>query len=170
MKSAVKHSTCGLGLLLAAALIGVAAPSPSTNDYRGISSRNMFGLKPAQPTVVEPPTPPLPKVILTGVITAILGNDRALLKEQIAPAGTGGAAREVSMILAEGQREGDIEVVEIDEQAETVRITNCGTPMTLTVEKDGAKLPATRPPVAVPPAPPPSPPRPQGSGAAPRTD
>ncbi len=111
-------------------------------------------MRPPQPAVVETPPAPPPKVVLSGVITVLLGNDRVLLKEQIAPEGGGGTAKEVSMILAEGQREGGIEVVKIDERAGTVRINTRGAPTTLTFEKDGAKLPATRPPLAAPPEPP----------------
>jgi hypothetical protein len=42
-------------------------------------------------------------------------------------------------MLAEGQSEGDIEVLEIDEKSGRVKVSNSGTIMTLTFEKDGLK-------------------------------
>jgi hypothetical protein len=59
-------------------------------------------------------------------------------------------AKEQSFILTEGQREGQIEVLEIDEKLGSIKFNNFGTVVTLTLEKDGAKLPNT-PPVALPP-------------------
>jgi len=115
-------------------------------QYQNIPERNLFGLKPPPPTAaVDKPPPQVPKIILTG-ITTILGNKRALMKTQPAPAKPGEQAKENSFILTEGQREGDIEVLQIDENAGSVKVNNSGTEMTLTFEKDGAKLPVTPPP------------------------
>ncbi len=61
-----------------------------------------------------------------------------------------GPKSEQSYILTEGQREGDIEVIEIDEKAGSVKVNNAGTIQTLTFEKDGAKLPATVAPPSAP--------------------
>ena len=130
------------GLLLASELMAIT-PDPQANHYQSISERNAFGLKP--PPSVEPPAPPapqLPKLILTG-ITTILGDKRALLKALSLATHPGQAAKEESMILAEGQRQGSLEVLNIDENAGSVRVNNSGTIMTLTFEKDGAKLPET---------------------------
>jgi hypothetical protein len=55
------------------------------------------------------------------------------------------------LILTEGQRQGNVEVLNIDENAGSVRVNNSGTIVTLTFEKDGAKLPNTPPPPTVPP-------------------
>jgi hypothetical protein len=60
----------------------------------------------------------------------------------------GPAVKEESYILTEGQRQGSVEVLNIDENAGSVRVNNSGTVMTLTFEKDGAKLPSTPPPGA----------------------
>jgi hypothetical protein len=48
-----------------------------------------------------------------------------------------------SFILAQGQRDGEIEVLEIDEKAGSVKVNQSGTVTTLTFEKNGAKLPAS---------------------------
>jgi hypothetical protein len=50
--------------------------------------------------------------------------------------------------LTVGQREGEIEVLDIDEKAGSVKVSNSGAILTLTFEKDGAKLPATPMPAA----------------------
>ncbi|HYL95726.1 MAG TPA: hypothetical protein VET69_07975, partial [Terriglobales bacterium] len=112
----------------------------SDNPYQGIVARNVFLLKPPPPPVpIEEAKPPPPKVFLTG-ITSILGNKRALLKTPAPPAKPGQPPQgEQSYILTEGQREGDIEVVSIDEKAGTVKINNGGTLYVLNFDKDGQK-------------------------------
>ncbi len=131
-----------------------ATPAEMTpGQYQAIPERNVFGLRPP-PAQAAPTNPPaaLPKITLTG-ITTILGNKRALMK--VLPAGLkpAEANKEQSLILTEGQREGEVEVLQIDERVGSVRVNNSGTVMTLTFEKDGAKLPATPAPAAVPSAP-----------------
>ena len=91
------------------------------NLYQGIVDRNVFGLKPPPPPPdPESTEPPPPKVFLTG-ITTILGSKRALLK-MTPPAKPGEPAREQSFTLREGQRDGDIEVLEINEKVGAVKI------------------------------------------------
>ena len=130
------------GLSLSALAV---APDASTSQYRNIPDRNVFGLRPPPvgPAATNPPAA-LPKITLTG-ITTILGNKRALMK--VAPNGMKpGDPKEQSLILTEGQREGEIEVLQIDENRGSVKVNNSGTEMLLTFEKDGAKLPTTPPP------------------------
>src|SRR5262249_22165214 len=76
----------------------------------------------------------------------ILGNKRALMNVQV----PGKTAQ--PLILAEGQREGEIEVLEIDEKAGIVKLHQSGQAVSLNFEKNGAKLPAAAP-VPPPPAP-----------------
>jgi hypothetical protein len=112
---------------------------PAASYYRGIPQRNIFGLKP--PVAAPQPTAPpvaLPKLVLTG-ITTILDNKRALLKV-LPPSGAGQPAKEVSLILTEGQREEGVQVLEINERVGSVKVNNSGSVMTLTFEKDGPKL------------------------------
>src|SRR5262249_42736719 len=103
--------------------------------------------------------PQVLKITLTG-ITTIVG--KRVLMKTAPPQGKPGEApkTEQSYILSEGQREGDIEVIEINEKLGSVKVNNAGTVQTLTFEKDGAKLPAT--PAPAPPGVPPLP-----NGAAP---
>jgi hypothetical protein len=113
--------------------VASASPTASDNPYHQIAERNVFGLRPPQPSRVEPPPAPLPKIVLTG-ITTILGNKRALLKVQF-PAQTRQPAKEESCSLAEGQRDGPIEVLEINEKTAQVKVDNSGTVLVVTFEK-----------------------------------
>jgi hypothetical protein len=132
-----------------ATLAGLAAasaitPEPSATPYEGIIDRNAFGLKPPPPPPdPEAAKPPPVKITLTG-ITTILGNKRALMETPPPPGKPGEQPKgKQSYILTIGQREGDIEVLDIDEKAGSVKVNNAGAIVTLTFEKDGAKLPAT---------------------------
>jgi hypothetical protein len=119
-------------------------------NYDSIVARNVFALKPP-PQAPDPELnkPPPPKITPTG-ITTILGNKRALFKVQM-PARPPEPAKEQAFILTEGQREGQIEVLEIDEKAGSIKFNNFGTIVTLTLDKDGAKLPNTPAPAVPPP-------------------
>jgi len=147
-----RAAICILSMLLLCAG-GSATGADSANPYQGIVDRNVFGLKP--PPVAPRPEdnkPPPPKITLTG-ITTILGNKRALMNVAM-PAKPPDPAKQKSFILAEGQRDGDIEVLEIDETSGTVKVDDFGTVMVLDINKDGAKLPAspiTPVPIAQPP-------------------
>jgi hypothetical protein len=136
------------GAILVSGLLAAITPAQgivaanAASSYRSIPERNAFSLKPGpRPEPLRPAEPVLQKIILTG-ITTILGNKRALMKV-IPPARQGEQPKEVSLILTEGQREADVEVLQIDEKAEAVKVINSGREATLTFEKDGAKLPST---------------------------
>ncbi len=129
-------------LTLCAGAKAIVADS-SANPYQGIVDRNVFGLKPPTPVSKGPDTehPPPPKITLTG-ITTIFHDKRALMNVAM-PARPPEPAKQQSFILAEHQREGDIEVLEIDVKTGDVKVSNFGTVVTLNLEKDGAKLPNT---------------------------
>src|SRR5437867_2251257 len=124
----------GLGLLSFS-----ASGIPTDSGYQTIPEKNIFRLK--EPAVEQPakPEPPvaLPKVCLTGS-TTIFGNKMALFRVQY-PGRPGEPAKEESLVLAEGQRDGGIEVLGVDEVRKEVRVNNSGTEMTLNFEKDGVK-------------------------------
>jgi hypothetical protein len=128
---------CTLGILLSG--MASASAANSANPYQSIVDRNVFALKPPPP----PPDPallnkpPPGKITLTG-ITTILGNKRALLKVAV-PAKPPQPAKDDSYILAEGQRDGTVEILAIDEKAGSVKVNNAGDIVVLTFEKDGAK-------------------------------
>jgi len=139
--------------------LGIADASP--HPYTGIVDRNIFGLKPPPPPVVETnqvQVTPAAKVVLTG-ITSMFGpqSKRAFFeiteqepgKQPVTPK---------RPILGEGDREGDIEVLAIDIEQNIVRIRNRSIESELTFEvpksgaTTGAANMAANPPVINPPA------------------
>ena len=131
--------------------VNAAAPDSAASPYQGIVERNVFGLKPPPPPPdPEANKPPPPKIILQG-FTTFGGTKRALLKAQMPPKPGEPPKGEQSFILAEGQRDGDIEVLEIDPQAGTVKVNNFGTITNLNFENNGIKTAAAAPaPVGMP--------------------
>jgi hypothetical protein len=101
-------------------------------------------------------------VIPVGITT--LGGKRVLLKVRF-PAQPSAPASGASCILTVGQREGPIEVLEIDEATGSVKINNSGAVMVLTLAQDGPRLQTASPPERPPPLP--SPPLPQRHGSGP---
>lgn len=128
-------------------------PQDNTSPYQEIVTRNVFALKPPPPPPSPEDTKPPPsKITLTG-ITTFLGK-KALMKTPPPPVkpgvpAAGGPPTDRFYMLGEHERDGDIEVVAIDEKAGSVKVINGGVEVTLTFEKDGQKLPNT--PVAAAP-------------------
>jgi len=130
-------------LLYGGGFAATRPPSSPDKPYDSIAERNVFGLRePVQPTMDAPPAPPS-KITLTG-ITTILGNKLAIMKAQI-PAKPGEPAKELPIMLNEGQREGGIEVLEVNEKAGSVKVKDFGTVTTLTFERNGVKAPTATP-------------------------
>jgi hypothetical protein len=143
----VKTGSRGLAWVGAAAALLLAARAEATavevsaKPYEQIASRNVFGLVPIPPAPrPEDNKPPPAKITLAG-ITTFAGGPRALLKVT-SPPRPGVKPEEQSLILAVGQREGEIEVLEIDQQAGTVKVENFGTITTVDFENNGVKLPS----------------------------
>jgi hypothetical protein len=155
VKRSETAAVCLLGGLLFSTGVKAVVTDAKGDAYNVIVDRNVFGLKP-QETNGPPPPPATPatEVKLAG-ITTILSTPRAILqwKQPGQPAATGKSAappgKEESFIMVEGQREGIIEVLEINSKANSVKIKNGGEPMLLTFDTHGVKLPNT-PPSAVP--------------------
>ena len=103
------------------------------SKYHSIVERNVFSLNSPKPD--ETPTPvaqPPPKITLAG-ITTMLGNKRALLSVAVSN------KPPENFILTEGQRDGQIEVLQIDEKAGSVKVLNHGIKQTLDFLTAGAK-------------------------------
>src|SRR2546421_590363 len=112
----------------------------SGDTYGGIAARNLFGLhEPPQVQPPEQPKPQLPRILLTGT-TTILGHKMAFVKIQSPQKPGEQPSGEQSFILAEGQRESGVEVLQIDEKAGSIRVNNSGTEMTVAFEKDAGKV------------------------------
>jgi len=133
------------------------APSPAQDPYPQIARRNAFGLKSPVPAErPDPPSAPMPKFILTGITTFL--KERALLRIQFA-ATAAAPAREESCILAEGQREGGVELLAIDIKAGTVKLAYAGKNIVVAFDGQSASSPLSSIPAgntlpATPPKPP----------------
>jgi len=144
---------CCLTLLF----VCVNARAIADNPYQAIVDRNVFALKPPPPPVkVDPEAnkPPPPPITLTG-ITTILGSKRVFLSVNMPPKPPE-QGKVQSFMLSEGQRDGDIEVLEIDEKNGIVKVNEFGSVTNLTWEKNGAKMAGGQPapsPGGVPPPP-----------------
>jgi len=80
--------------------------------------------------------PAPPRIVLTG-ITTILGRKLAVMKALLPPAKPGEHAKEEPLLLAEGQREENIEVLKVDEKAGRVTVSDFGTVTNLTFSENG---------------------------------
>ncbi len=115
---------------------GAGPPSAGQDQapYALIAEANVFHLRSLElARRVSPEQPTLPKIILLG-ITTVLANPRALLEFQF-PSSPGVPARTEHVILAERQREGPIEVLEIMSPDAAVKLNNSGTVMTVTFDR-----------------------------------
>lgn len=119
----------GLAVKMDKAVAASAADSPVADDtpYGSIVARNMFGLVPMPPPddpANQPPVDPPPKITPTGIMT-IFGRDQALFRA--ADKGKPGQqAKENSYVLAEGERQDDIEVVKINHLDGIITFNNHG--------------------------------------------
>jgi hypothetical protein len=103
------------------------------NPYAPIVVRNIFALNPPPPADAGPPADPPPKITPNGIMS-IFGQLQVLFKV----AGTakpGQPAKDEAYILSEGQRQDEIEVTHIDEQASLVTFNNHGTVQELPLVK-----------------------------------
>ncbi len=113
------------------------------NPYATVVVRNVFGLNPSPTNDVNAAqTEPPPKITLNGIMS-IFGHLQALFKVAI-PAKPEQPAKDVPYILSEGQRQDEIEVVQIDEKNGLVTFNNHGTVQEIPLAKAGpAGGPAT---------------------------
>jgi hypothetical protein len=113
----------------------------ANNPYASIVARNVFSLNPPQPEAPPEQADPPPKITPNGIMS-IFGQLQALFKVSI-PAKGGQPAKEESYILSEGQRQDDIEVVQINEKDCIVTFNNHGTVQELPLNKAAVPPPNT---------------------------
>ena len=105
------------------------APNPAADTpYAGIVARNMFGLvpiPPPDPTAGLPPPDPPPKITPTGIMT-IFGRDQALFTAVSDKPKQGQDKKDASYVLAEGERQDDIEVIKINHESDIITFNNHG--------------------------------------------
>ncbi len=127
------------------------------NPYQSIPGRNVFHLNPAQTRPPEPAHPPPARAKVVGIIT-LLPVKLALLKVYV-PARGPEPARETACVLKVGQRDGPIEVLDIDAAAGSVKINNSGSIMVLALVNEDRQPQGPPPRPNPPPLPPPPVPR-----------
>ncbi len=152
--------------------------------YQEIVSRNVFALKPLPPPPgPEDTKPPPSKITLTGISSVtkalVFMKTPPPTPKPGEPLKPGETPKERFYMLHAGERDGDIEVLEIDVKTGVVKVNNAGQVETLTFEKNGVKLASTPAPAipgvpgALPGVPPPPtgmiPPPMKGAGGNPVT-
>jgi len=142
MKQSQKFAICLAGGLVLSASARAAATDSQGNPYQGIAERNVFALKPApRPEDNPAPAPPPPPIEVQG-ITSIFGHLQVMFSTTSPGSKPGQPGEKRSMVLGVGQRDGDIEVLEINEKARTVQFDNPGTPEIKDLAKDSPKPPS----------------------------
>jgi hypothetical protein len=124
---------CGLVLNAGARAADVVS---TDNPYGPIVVRNVFGLNPPQLDTSAQQGDPPPKITPNGIMS-IFGQLQVLFKVAC-PAKSGQPARDDSYILSEGQRQDEIEVIQIDEKNSLVTFNNHGTVQELPLAKASA--------------------------------
>lgn len=118
------------------------------NPYATIVERNAFALKPPTPPVVAtPPAPAASNVELRG-ITTLLGRPQVLLNFKM-PGKPPEPPKDRSLVMDVGQREGEVEVLEINPATGSIRIRNQGNELAMNL-KDNAPKPQFTPSLAAP--------------------
>lgn len=139
MKHGEKVALCLVGGLALYPGAQAVTTDTSANPYLGIVDRNVFALKPAPPPPPPPGPPEAPpqKIVLTGIVNAF--NKKQVFFKTPMSAKPGEAPKETSFMLSEGERAGEIEVLEINEKAGTIRVKNHNLEQSLSLKNDGMK-------------------------------
>lgn len=168
MRTGIIKMSCALALVVCWESGLHRAVAESANPYEAITGRNVFGLKapppPPDPTATQKVEPP--KMKLQGIST-ILGRKQVLVKVLAKPPLR---PKDESLVIDEGNRNGELEVIAIDEKAGTVKFNNNGEIVTLDLNvPEDVDRPVPGPAPALPPAlglPPPIPVPPPGGASA----
>lgn len=138
-----------LGCLVVAVGVHASDTPPSTqssNPYSVIAERNVFRLvPPPPPPAPDVPKPDLPIIKLSGFLK-VGSSTRALFSSVPKDKKEGPTYYD----LAEGQKQGILEVVKIHDDAGSVEIINSGTPATLTLKDDSLTPGGVTSPVGAP--------------------
>jgi hypothetical protein len=135
-----KPLVLGLGsLLLTATAWGDVNPA-GDNAYHVFVDRNPFSLKPPQVIVQQTNTPPPVKtdVKFTGITIDRMGKKAWLV---VPPPPNNRTQNPQYLSMREQETQGDIQVLEIDDKENTVKIVNAGTPAVLTFKDNGYTTP-----------------------------
>lgn len=129
MKIKANLAVLAIGFLLSAGAARAAGPDAAANPYSVIYQRSVFGLVSPPPAADAGAAIPTPDITLNGVMN-IFGRKYALFK---LPAGKG-----KNYLLGEGQSDGEIELLSVDERAGEIKIINHGVVQTVALSKPPA--------------------------------
>lgn len=139
-----------IGTLLLAATVQADITESKDNPYRVIVDRNPFGLQ-------DPPPPPdpssltnQPPVKVDAKLTGVSSDSSSKRAWLMIPPGPG-RPQPKYLSLSEGDSDGDLKVLEINETETTVKVLNAGVPVTLNFKEHGLASPVA--PVVHPGAP-----------------
>jgi hypothetical protein len=129
MKSELNMAVFVLGVLIFTGAARATGMGAESNPYGVIFQHSVFGLVPPQPpAAVNTATAP-PDIIVNGVMN-IFGRKYALFKSQ--------TNKGKSYLLGEGQSNGEIELLSVDERAGEIKISNHGIIQTIALAKPPA--------------------------------
>jgi hypothetical protein len=141
-------------LAMGSVLLGAAVRADVTEApdqrYQVIIDRNAFGLKPAPKISTIQTNKPLAPVNIQ--LSGITKDSAGLKAWMVIPAqtGHGKSSNPEYLSIPEHEKQGDIEVLEINEKESTVKILNAGTPVELNFKDNGLPTPAAMPVPGVP--------------------
>jgi uncharacterized membrane protein YgcG len=118
-----------LGVLIFTGAAKASVTDAESNPYRVISQHSVFGLVPPQPVATTNATDSPPDIVLNGIMV-IFDRKYALFK---LPANKG-----KSYLLGEGQSDGEIELLSVDDRAGLIKINNHGVVQTVALAKPPA--------------------------------
>ena len=135
-----------LAMVLAVSARAVSQDVPG-NPYLTVAARNVFALLPIptnNPADSAPPPEPPPKITPNGIMT-LFGKLQVLFKVAVKPP-PGQPAKDQSYVMTEGERQDEIEVVKINQNAGSIIFNNHGTVQELALVAATASGPASAPP------------------------
>jgi hypothetical protein len=140
MNSTEKILRCAVGMLLLAATVQADTTESKDNPWRVIIDRNPFGLQ-------DPPPPPdpssltnQPPVKIDVKFTGVSSDSNSKRAWLMIPPGPG-RPQPKYLSLSEGDSDGDLKVLEINETETTVKVLNAGVPVTLNFKEHGLAAP-----------------------------
>ena len=149
MNRVEKRLLLGLGGLLLAVVLRADVKERADHPYQVIIDRNAFGLRP--PPQVVNPIPTNPVVPVNVKFTGITSNSRGKKAWLMIPAQPGKNTNPQYLNgLAEHEKQGEIEVLEINVKESKVKILNAGSLVELNVKDNGLPTPAALPVPGVP--------------------
>lgn len=143
MNSTERTLRLAFGAFLIAATVEADITESKDNPYRVIIDRNPFGLQDPPPLPDPASLTNQPPVKVDVKFTGISSDSHSNSKRAwlMVPAGPG-RPQPKYLSLSEGDSDGDLKVLEINETETTVKVLNAGVPVTLNFKEHGLTAPA----------------------------